>query len=300
MTGFRVPGPGRIHVFCEGETEVLYLQDFCRLIGLSGKKAVISVCPVKNPARAIEWICRQVPGVSKASAASPECWLVFDRDRHEGFHEAFELVKQHPCIHLAATKPCFEYWLLLHFDDFQDDLPLAQGWYVAKRQVQGKQVAPDRSVRMTMEFLERVAHPEAVLKRLKKHMPGYGKNKAGVFEQLFPFLGTALLSCGHHDRRCCVPPGVRTCFEVPGEGRRSFFGHLRSAEGQAGCTEESPRVRRHEDAAVLRLRVFREVNGQMKGAFGIHGIREGALILSDFRGEAVRRPSSASRGSVRC
>lgn len=61
----RVPGPGRIHVFCEGETEVLYLQDFCRLIGLSGKKAVISVCPVKNPARAIEWICRQVPGVSK-------------------------------------------------------------------------------------------------------------------------------------------------------------------------------------------------------------------------------------------
>lgn len=148
----RVPGPGRIHVFCEGETEVLYLQDFCRLIGLSGKKAVISVCPVKNPARAIEWICRQVPGVSKASAASPECWLVFDRDRHEGFHEAFELVKQHPCIHLAATKPCFEYWLLLHFDDFQDDLPLAQGWYVAKRQVQGKQVAPDRSVRMTMEF----------------------------------------------------------------------------------------------------------------------------------------------------
>lgn len=83
MTGFRVPGPGRIHVFCEGETEVLYLQDFCRLIGLSGKKAVISVCPVKNPARAIEWICRQVPGVSKASAASPECWLVFDRDRHE-------------------------------------------------------------------------------------------------------------------------------------------------------------------------------------------------------------------------
>ncbi len=188
----RVPGPGRIHVFCEGETEVLYLQDFCRLIGLSGKKAVISVCPVKNPARAIEWICRRVPGVSKASAASPECWLVFDRDRHEGFHEAFELVKQHPSIHLAATKPCFEYWLLLHFDDFQDDLPLAQGWYVAKRQVQGKQVAPDRSVRMTMEFLERVAHPEAVLKRLKKHMPGYGKNKAGVFEQLFPFLGTAL------------------------------------------------------------------------------------------------------------
>ena len=45
---------------------------------------------------------------------------------------------------------------------------------------------------MTMEFLERVAHPEAVLKRLKKHMPGYGKNKAGVFAQLFPFLGTAL------------------------------------------------------------------------------------------------------------
>mgnify|MGYP000094960281 FL=1 len=34
----RVSGPGRIHVFCEGETEVLYLQDFCRLIGLSGKK----------------------------------------------------------------------------------------------------------------------------------------------------------------------------------------------------------------------------------------------------------------------
>lgn len=45
-----------------------------------------------------------------------EIFCVIDRDRHENFHKARELVDQHiGKISLIVSNPCFEYWLILHF-----------------------------------------------------------------------------------------------------------------------------------------------------------------------------------------
>jgi hypothetical protein len=42
-------------------------------------------------------------------------YCVIDRDTHETFNEAENLAKQHQNIDLIVSHPCFEFWLLLHF-----------------------------------------------------------------------------------------------------------------------------------------------------------------------------------------
>jgi hypothetical protein len=50
---------------------------------------------------------------------SDEAWLVIDRDRWRS--DAIDRLQSWACshrnTHLAVSNPCFEYWLLLHFDD---------------------------------------------------------------------------------------------------------------------------------------------------------------------------------------
>ena len=44
-------------------------------------------------------------------------WVMFDKDGHAKIPEAFELARTSPTeINIAFTIPCFEYFVLLHFD----------------------------------------------------------------------------------------------------------------------------------------------------------------------------------------
>ncbi|MDO8291237.1 MAG: RloB family protein [Gallionella sp.] len=42
-------------------------------------------------------------------------YCAIDRDSHEGFDEALELAEGHAKISVIASYPCYEFWLLLHF-----------------------------------------------------------------------------------------------------------------------------------------------------------------------------------------
>lgn len=42
-------------------------------------------------------------------------FCAIDRDTHETFDEATNLVKTSPKVEIIASYPCFEFWLLLHF-----------------------------------------------------------------------------------------------------------------------------------------------------------------------------------------
>jgi len=42
-------------------------------------------------------------------------YCAIDRDRHENFDEALALAKAHKKISVIASYPCYEFWLLLHF-----------------------------------------------------------------------------------------------------------------------------------------------------------------------------------------
>jgi hypothetical protein len=86
-----------------------------------------------------------------------QVFVVFDRDDHLQYHDALALVKA--CdkkhrndtktatpFHAIASVPCFELWLLLHYDDVHANL-----------------------------------HRDEVLRRLKAHLPSYAKGATGVF-----------------------------------------------------------------------------------------------------------------------
>jgi RloB-like protein len=45
-----------------------------------------------------------------------EVWCVFDVDEHQLIHEAKEQAKANG-VELAESNPCFELWVLLHFQD---------------------------------------------------------------------------------------------------------------------------------------------------------------------------------------
>jgi len=47
-----------------------------------------------------------------------EVWAVFDRDEHPDFDQAVNRCRENG-VQVARSNPCFEVWLILHFEDFQ-------------------------------------------------------------------------------------------------------------------------------------------------------------------------------------
>lgn len=94
-------------------------------------------------------------------------YAVFDRDIHNNFFEALQLIEgynqkknklkndnQEPvCFHAIASVPSFELWLLLHYEDV---LAPIERW--------------------------------TVIERLKKHIPDYDKGATGIFKRTRPHL----------------------------------------------------------------------------------------------------------------
>jgi hypothetical protein len=50
-------------------------------------------------------------------AKSDQVWAVFDRDEHHHFDEGVKICAENGIL-LARSNPCFEIWLILHFEDF--------------------------------------------------------------------------------------------------------------------------------------------------------------------------------------
>jgi hypothetical protein len=118
---FLEPRP-RLLVCCEGEvTEPSYLDGLKREV-----RALVhvEVVPVgANPKtlvdRAIE-LARKAAGEARRERDDnlkyDEVWCVFDVDAHEHIPEAKQTATSNH-INLAISNPCFELWLLLHFQD---------------------------------------------------------------------------------------------------------------------------------------------------------------------------------------
>ena len=88
-------------------------------------------------------------------------YCVFDRDRHHHFESASEKARNSG-INLARSWPCFEYWLLLHFE------------YSRRLYQDASKTACENCVR-----------------DLKKFLPDYEKNTVGLFGKLIDLLDNA-------------------------------------------------------------------------------------------------------------
>jgi len=86
-------------------------------------------------------------------------FCVIDRDGHQKFDDALMAARQSPKIDVIASYPCFEYWLLLHFENTRKP-------YTAV----GKKSAAD-----------------LLIDRLKTH-PGMEHYAKGSIQSLFDYL----------------------------------------------------------------------------------------------------------------
>ncbi|HEX6360636.1 MAG TPA: RloB family protein [Actinophytocola sp.] len=104
-------------IFCEGEaSEPDYINALKRLPEVRGNTSInIEIAtergvPLPLVRRAVERACDD---------EVDECWCVFDVEwpkHHPNLDEAVRLAQEHG-IRLAISNPCFELWLILHFEE---------------------------------------------------------------------------------------------------------------------------------------------------------------------------------------
>lgn len=153
----------RILIVCEGsKTEPNYLIEIRRAYRLQTANVVIhpselGTAPIQVVQYAKELLENGHPHKHIKARAFERAYVVFDRDDHESFFEAQHLVeslkgkilndeKKPIVFETIVSVPCFELWLLLHFEDILHAI-----------------------------------HRKEVLKRLKRHIPTYDKTMSNAF-----------------------------------------------------------------------------------------------------------------------
>ncbi|MGX7825374.1 RloB family protein [Actinokineospora sp. 24-640] len=104
-------------IFCEGEaSEPDYIKGLKQLPAIRRNTAIdIEIDP--DQGMPLTLVKRAVE--RKRDDEVDECWCVFDVEwpqTHPNLSQAISLAKDHG-IRLAMSNPCFELWLILHFED---------------------------------------------------------------------------------------------------------------------------------------------------------------------------------------
>lgn len=164
----RRSGKPRILILCEGtRTEPNYFEGFKKSKSLTS----VVVRALRPGQVGPTGLLKRVREELREDSGWDEVYCVLDHDGRDAKIKALEkgLVaighKTDSCdIKMILSSPCFEFWLLLHFEI--TSRPFAAG-------LSG-------------------AGCEDVIRRLERHLPGYQKNDARVFERCREHVHTAL------------------------------------------------------------------------------------------------------------
>ena len=160
----RRPGPtkqscDRVLVVCEGtKTEPYYLKELLDHYRLNTANVVVLGTGV-DPVSIVDKAKKRRQHELQRGDRFDRIYCVFDRNSHENFSQASQIARQSD-FRLARSWPCFEFWLLLHFQYTRK--PYASGG--------GKS-----------------ASQHCVLD-LRINLPDYSKGSTGVFLKLLPWL----------------------------------------------------------------------------------------------------------------
>lgn len=164
----------RLLIVCEGsKTEPNYLEEIRREFKLASTR--VRVQPGSfgtGPLQVVEFaehLFLQGDPNKNILARDFDCvYAVFDRDDHETYHAALSKMtslnrrfmnneKRKVSFEAIASVPCFELWLLLHFEDVQAPIDRTQ-----------------------------------VYERLKGYLPAYDKGQSGYWASIKPKLSLAI------------------------------------------------------------------------------------------------------------
>ena len=164
-------------IVCEGEkTEPEYLKGLQRTCRLSNANITILPGDGTDP---ISIITHAHKLYRQADDAYDRVFCVFDRDGHVNYQQVLDQVAQSPLgkkgkLVAITSVPCFEFWVLLHFE-----------YTAAPFTAVGGKSACDR-----------------VIEKVRAHFPGYQKAMVGVFANLLPHTDSAITraeTLAHHN-----------------------------------------------------------------------------------------------------
>ena len=108
----------KILIVCEGEkTEVNYFKEIRIEKRIPDKLVQIKNCSLgTNPKKVLECAIKE-SGYKRGKFENfDEVWIAIDRDEHQDFAQTI-LEANSKNINVACSNPCFELWLLLHFEN---------------------------------------------------------------------------------------------------------------------------------------------------------------------------------------
>lgn len=183
----------RYLIVCEGtKTEPNYFRELLDDLRIRPQVARVEKNDGVSPDRVVAHALALYDDDAALGDAYDAVYCVFDRDRHTTFDAAVQRTKDlsvqgKPLIAITST-PCFEVWLLLHFD-YTD-----QPFHAAGKKSVGDQVV-------------------AALKT-KQGFAKYGKGKTGVYTQLKGQLEQALNNAGQLRKHCAAVGSVNPATDV--------------------------------------------------------------------------------------
>jgi hypothetical protein len=167
----------RVLIVIEGRnTELYYFQALIDHLKLSTANVEVDPESGSAPQSVVQYAKQRYKNSVNSGDAFDRVYCVFDKDQHPGYPDAVNAVKiARPAniFYLSHSVPCFEYWLLLHFE------------YTARPYNRRGQHSPCK----------------CVTDDLRQYLPDYDKGDRNTFsEKLLPLVQTALANAERANR----------------------------------------------------------------------------------------------------
>ena len=190
----------RVLIVCEGErTEPLYFGELADHYRLSTANIVV-VGSGSDPHTVVREAKKLQRRERRQGERYNKVYCVFDRDEHPAFGNASRDARDSD-LKLARSWPCFEFWLLLHFDGSRR--PYTN---------EGGRSPCDNCIH-----------------DLRTHLPGYEKTTPGLFRKLEDRLEDAKRNAGH-----AITDAERTSEPNPSTEVHELVGYLQSIKSGSG------------------------------------------------------------------
>lgn len=148
----------RVLIVCEGaKSEPLYFKSLIKDLRLS--TANVKICGEEcdsSPDKVLEYAHSKQDEAISEDNPFDKIFCVIDKDGHAHYQSVLEKIKNHPNCEAINSVPCFEYWVLLHFE--YTDSPFAKT---------GSKSCCD-----------------TVKSKVKNHLKNYHKGDASLYDQL--------------------------------------------------------------------------------------------------------------------
>ena len=126
LSGSRLPKKV-IRVLTEG---MVTERDYIKILRSQYREVVVDIIREGSPPRAlVDKARRYQTSKDKQNPDFDEIWCIFDVDQHPNIEQAIREARDND-INIAITNPCFELWLVLHYQD--------QSGYISSSKIQSE------------------------------------------------------------------------------------------------------------------------------------------------------------------